>query len=180
MKGFVRGTLAAGVAAGALIATSAFANDISISEKERASLEMRLMQSELMVAALSCSSADSYNAFVSRYKSELTASGKTMQDLFKRVHGGNAFTQINSFVTRVANEASLKMALNSHFCEEAAQTFQVLLQGGSPGTMAAALDQSRNRYRCTPISGFAAANCTMEARGTLEANGKLPMDDKPR
>ena len=172
MKGFVRGTLAAGVAAAALMATSAFATEISISEKERASLEMRLMQSELMVAALSCSSADSYNAFVTRYKAELTAYGKTMQDLFKRVHGGNAFSQINSFVTRVANEASLKMALNSHFCDEAAQTFQALLQNNNPGANVATLDRSRNRYRCTPITGFAASNCTMEARGTLEASGE--------
>lgn len=170
MKSFVRGTLAASVAAAALVATSAFATEISVSEKERASLEMRLMQSELMVAALSCSAADRYNAFVTRYKNELTAHGKTMQDLFKRVHGGNAFSQINSFVTRIANEASLKMAQNSHFCEEAGEMFQVLLQGGG----AAALDSSRNRYRCAPIGGFAAANCTMEARGTMEASGRLP------
>jgi hypothetical protein len=176
VKSFVRGTSVVGVAAAALIATSAFATEISISEKERASLEMRLMQSELMVAALACSSSANYNAFVTQYKNELTAYGKTMQDLFKRVHGGNAFSQINSFVTRVANEASLKMAQNSHFCEEAAQTFQTLLQNNNPGANVAALDRSRNRYRCTPITGFAAANCAMEARGTLEASS----DEKPR
>jgi hypothetical protein len=167
--------LVAGVAAAALITTaaSASATEISISEKERASLEMRVMQSELMVAALACSSSANYNAFVTRYKKELTNYGKTMQDLFKRVHGGNAFSQINSFVTRVANEASLKMAQNSHFCEEAAQTFHTLLQTG-PGGGVAALDVSRNRYRCMPISGFAAANCAMEARGTVEANSAVP------
>jgi len=177
VKGFVRGTIVAGVAAAALITNVASATEISVSERERASLEMRLMQSELMVAALSCSSAESYNAFVTRYKAELTAHGKTLQDLFKRVHGGNAFSQINSFVTRVANEASLKMALNHHFCEEAGQMFQTLLQtsGG-----VAALDRSRNRYRCAPITGFSASNCTMEARGTLEANGRLPDDEKAR
>ena len=123
---------------------------------------MRVMQSELMVAALACSSSANYNAFVSRYKNELTNYGKTMQDLFKRVHGGNAFSQINSFVTRVANEASLKMAQNTHFCEDAGQMFETLLQSGTSGGMAA-LDTSRNRYRCTPITGFSASNCAMEA-----------------
>lgn len=162
MRSFVRGTIVAGAAAAALISTAASATDISISANERASLEMRVMQSELMVAALACSSSANYNAFVTRYKSELTNYGKTMQDLFKRVHGGNAFNQINSFVTRVANEASLKMAQNSHFCEDAGQMFETLLQSGTSGGLAA-LDTSRNRYRCMPITGFAASNCTMEA-----------------
>jgi hypothetical protein len=176
---FVRGTLVAGVAAATLMTTAASATEISVSAKERASLEMRLMQSELMVAALSCSSADRYNAFVTRYKAQLTEYGKTMQDLFKRVHGGNAFSQINAFVTRVANEASLKMAQNSHFCEEASQTFQALLQSGPNGGVAA-LDRNRSRYRCMPISGFAASNCTMEARSMMQADGTLPADEASR
>ena len=171
--------MVAGVAAAALITTAASATEISISASERASLEMRVMQSELMVAALACSSSANYNAFVTRYKSELTNYGKTMQDLFKRGHGGNAFSQINSFVTRVANEASLKMAQNSHFCDEASQMFQTLLQSGPNGGIAA-LDSSRNRYRCMPITGFAAGNCAMEARGTLEASGVAPEPEKAR
>ncbi|MCD6075778.1 MAG: hypothetical protein K0Q70_2661 [Rhodospirillales bacterium] len=171
--------MVAGVAAAALITTSVSATEISISDKERASLEMRVMQSELMVAALACSSSANYNAFVTRYKNELTNYGKTMQDLFKRVHGGNAFSQINSFVTRVANEASLKMAQNSHFCEEAGQMFQTLLQSGTSGGIAA-LDNSRNRYRCMPITGFSGSNCAMEARGTLEAKSAAPEPEKAR
>jgi hypothetical protein len=165
------------VAAVALAAGTASATEISINDKERASLEMRVMQSELMVAALSCASADSYNAFVTRYKSELTEYGKTMQDLFKRVHGGNAFNQINSFVTRVANEASLKMIQNTHFCEEANATFQGLLQGAGG---IAALDRSRTQYRCIPISGFSSKTCSMEARGTLEAKGTARDDEMAR
>ena len=178
MTSFVRGSLAAGLAAIALSATAASASEISINDKERASLEMRVMQSELMVAALSCASADRYNAFVTRYKAELSDYGKTMQDLFKRVHGGNAFNQLNSFVTRVANEASLKMIQNSHFCDDAGATFQALLQTGPGG--AAALDRSRTQYRCIPISGFASSNCTMEARGTFEASSGVRDDEKAR
>jgi len=176
----MRGTLVAGVAAMALMTTAASATEISVSPKERASLEMRLMQSELMVAALSCSSADRYNAFVTRYKTELVDYGKTMQKLFKRVHGGNAFKQINAFVTRVANEASLKMAQNSHFCEDASRTFQALLQSEPKKDGVSALDRNRNRYRCTPISGFAASNCTMEARAMMQPDGTLPADAPPR
>lgn len=162
MTSFVRGTLVATVAVAAtMVAGSVSATEISITPKERASLEMRVMQSELMVAALSCSSADRYNAFVTRYKNELVDHGKTMQSLFKRVHGGNAFNQINSFVTRMANEASLKMIQNTHFCDETGEMFQVLLQGGG----AATLDRSRNRYRCMPIDGFGNSSCTIEARG---------------
>ncbi len=164
MIGFVRGTLVASMAVAASAGGgSASANEISITPQERASLEMRVMQSELMVAALSCSSADRYNAFVTRYKNELVDHGKTMQGLFKRVHGGNAFNQINSFVTRMANEASLKMIQNTHFCDETGEMFQTLLQGGG----AAALDRSRTRYRCMPIEGFGNSSCTVEARGAV-------------
>jgi hypothetical protein len=157
-----RGTLGAALAVAiAAASVSASASEISLTSKERASLEMRVMQSELMVAALSCSSRDSYNAFVTRYQSQLVDHGKTMQNLFKRLHGGNAFNQINAFVTRMANEASLKMIRDERFCAEANEMFQALLQGGG----ATALDDGRSRYRCMPITGFGQSNCTLEARG---------------
>ena len=154
-----RGTLAVVAAAAVTLSLGATASaaEISISAKERASLELRLLQTELMVAALSCSAADRYNSFVTRFQPQLSDGGKTMQNLFKRVHGGQAFTRINSFVTQVANEASLRMVRDANqFCDETAAMFEALAAGNSE-----TLERTRVRYRCMPISGF--AGCTIES-----------------
>jgi hypothetical protein len=138
------------------------AAEVSITSKERASLELRLMQTELMVAALGCSAADRYNAFVTRYQPQLVDGGKTLQNLFKRIHGGQAFNRVNHFVTRVANEASLRMVQNANqFCDDTDAMFQALL-AGAPDSF----DRTRGRFRCVPISGF--AGCTVEAAATQE------------
>lgn len=138
-------------------AASDGAAEVSITSKERASLELRLLQTELMVAALGCASADRYNAFVTRYQPQLVDGGKTLQNLFKRIHGGQAFNRVNNFVTQVANEASLRMVQNANqFCDETDSVFQALLAGGSES-----FDRARSRFRCAPIAGF--AGCTVEA-----------------
>ena len=143
--------------------TASSAAEISITTKERTSLELRLLQTELMVAALSCSAADRYNAFVTLYRSQLTDGGKTMQNLFKRVHGAQAFSRINSFVTQMANEASLRMVRDTNrFCDDTGTMFEALLGGGKDS-----LDATRSRFRCAPISGF--AGCAIEATATATA-----------
>lgn len=116
-----------------------------------------MLQTELMVAALGCSSADRYNAFVQRFQAQLVDGGKTMQNLFKRLHGKQAFSKINAFVTQVANETSLRMVQNtSAFCDNTDAMFQALL-AGAPDSF----ERTRARYRCAPIAGF--AGCTVEA-----------------
>jgi len=132
VRAFRRGSLTAAIAVMAMVAvTASSAAEISITTKERTSLELRLLQTELMVAALSCSAADRYNAFVTLYRSQLTDGGKTMQNLFKRVHGAQAFSRINSFVTQMANEASLRMVRDTNrFCDDTGTMFEALLGGG--------------------------------------------------
>lgn len=164
MSAFARGTLPALVAAAAIaLASSPSTAEVSVTSKERASLELRLLQTELMVAALGCSSADRYNAFVTRYQPQLVDGGKTMQNLFKRVHGGQAFNRINSFVTQVANEVSLRMVQNTNqFCDQTDAMFQTLLSGGGTESF----ERTRSRFRCAPITGF--AGCTVEAAASQE------------
>jgi hypothetical protein len=142
----------------ASISTAASAGEIAVSPKERASLEMRLLQTELMVSALACQARDSYNTFVTRFQSQLVDSGRTIRALFDRVHGKNGTTRLNAFVTEVANDASMKsLQMGEQFCTETAKTFQALLSG------AETLDASRNRFRCTPIANF--SGCMIEAGG---------------
>lgn len=163
MIAFGRGTLPALAAAAVVaLASSPSTAEVAINGKERASLELRLLQTELMVAALGCSSADRYNAFVTRYQPQLVDGGKTMQNLFKRVHGGQAFNRINSFVTQVANEVSLRMVQNTNqFCDHTDAMFQALLNGAPDS-----FELTRSRFHCAPITGF--AGCTVEVKASQE------------
>ena len=140
------------------ISTAATAGEISVSPQERASLEMRLLQTELMVSALACSARDSYNSFVTRFQSDLIKNGRTIKELFDRVHGKDGTARLNSFVTQVANDASMKsLQMGEQFCTDTAKTFQALLTGSTT------LEATRSQYRCTPIGNF--SGCLIEAGG---------------
>lgn len=96
--------------------------------KEKAALEARVLQSELMIAALSCNQRPHYNAVVTKYKGEMADTGKTLKQYFTRVYGGKSAPELNGFVTRMANEASQRsLAELNAFCGAAAQAFAVLM-----------------------------------------------------
>lgn len=116
MAGSNRLRSATGAAATALVATFAFlsvpttaypAANVCANTKERMALDTRVLQTELMVAALSCGQRDEYNAFVNTYSDELKQQGAALQQYFNRVYGGKqASTTLNAFVTKLANDSS--------------------------------------------------------------------------
>ena len=68
------------------------------------SIEVRRLQTNLMVAALTCNARADYNAFV---------------------FGKAGDSKLNAFITRLANEASTRSnADRDGFCADAASTFQ--------------------------------------------------------
>lgn len=73
---------------------------------ERQSLNVRQLQTELMVAALSCNQRADYDAFVRRFRSALADHSDVMKHYFRRIFGHRSAHEINAYVTRVANEAS--------------------------------------------------------------------------
>lgn len=95
---------------------------------DEVALRVRVLQTELMVAALSCQQHDPYNAFVTRFQPVLAVHGKALKAYFKRVHGGGSTAVLDDFVTRLANEASLRGMRNLRtFCEESKNLFQSVL-----------------------------------------------------
>jgi hypothetical protein len=103
----MRRMVAAAALAGLLSSTSAWAQTCAAPDDERA-LQVRVLQTELMVAALSCQQQDPYNAFVTRFQPVLAVHGKALKKYFKRIYGGSSTVQLDEFVTRLANEASLR------------------------------------------------------------------------
>lgn len=93
------------------------------SDSDLAALNTRVLQTELMVAALSCGERQKYNDFVNTYQRVLTDRGVALQGLFKRVHGAQGATRMNAFITKLANDASQNVRTRDDYCVFASELF---------------------------------------------------------
>ena len=75
---------------------------------EKAAFDSRVLQNELMVAALTCGETTRYNAFVTKFQPQLTEHGKTLKAYFARVYGKRGEHELNNFMTRIANAATMR------------------------------------------------------------------------
>lgn len=73
---------------------------------EAIAIGVKKMQTELMVAALSCNQRNSYNQFVRKYNMDLAHNGRMLRSYFQRNYGGAAEYHMNRFVTGLANAHS--------------------------------------------------------------------------
>ena len=106
---------------------TAFAR-VCASPGENSALQTRVLQTELMVAALSCNQREKYNAFVRKFSSELTGLGGNLKSYFSRAHGGRGAPEMNSLVTNLANEASQRaMGYQGNYCDDTASLFESVL-----------------------------------------------------
>lgn len=95
--------------------------------REQAALDVRYLQTELMVAALSCGRPEyhqHYNVFVSKFGNSLKQHGTMLKSYFTREYGKQGITQMDRYVTRLANEASLRSMQQPTFCQDSATLFQ--------------------------------------------------------
>ena len=94
---------------------------------EQSAVQMRLLQTDLMVAALSCHRKPDYNTFAVKYRDELVRGGRTLRALFDRVHGKSARTELNSYITRLANTASMQSLNGNDYCGRMGKLFDGVL-----------------------------------------------------
>jgi hypothetical protein len=150
---------AAGLAALALCLNtgSAFAFECRNAQDAEAA-HLRWLQTQMMVAALTCQGSTAYNEFVSKNKTTLDWSVHRVNQMFARDHGAAASAQYNTFNTKLANEASIERGrLDRSYC----QVFN-LVYGET-------LERSPNelvRYSTQPQRGAASvlpATCAYEA-----------------
>ncbi|MBF0094438.1 MAG: hypothetical protein HQL34_07840 [Alphaproteobacteria bacterium] len=113
------------ILASALLASGAEAA-VCARESERPALNARVLQTQLMVAALSCGEKARYNGFVKKFGGELAARGRTLISMFDRAYGRGGKTEMNRFVTSLANDASSRSLASDQFCEETAVLFDTL------------------------------------------------------
>ncbi len=119
LKQILLGSLAIGYMA----TPAAAANCVAHSERE--DLEVRVIQTELMVAALTCGESDRYNTFVNSFKGDLTGAYQGIKRTFRRIYRGRAISQLDSFDTQLANASSQRSNKDkARFCQNAAYVFE--------------------------------------------------------
>lgn len=98
------------------------------SSRDRNSVNIRHLQSQLMVAALSCDLRPQYNATIERFEAELIQHGQDLRRLFNRSYGKSGERELDRFVTALANNASVS-SLNrgAGYCREAGFLFTEIL-----------------------------------------------------
>ena len=72
---------------------------------DQASIGIRALQTELMVAGLKCS-ADQWNTFTAKFKATIKTDADRLQHVFAKAYGKGGGNQMNAFVTQLANDAS--------------------------------------------------------------------------
>jgi hypothetical protein len=122
-----RAVILAGVAAAALIAAdsvtagTAQAQGAPANAREQAAFDVRFLQTEFMVAALSCGRPDYqhfYNTFVTRFGAPLKRHADVLKNHFVREYGKQGANKLDSFATKLANEASLRSMQQVTFCQD--------------------------------------------------------------
>jgi hypothetical protein len=95
---------------------------------QQAALEARVLQTELMVMALSCQEHSRYNHFVTKFQTELVKHGTDLRNFFNQTYGAQGQQRLNKFVTELANLSSQRsLARTDQFCNEVRSEYDVVL-----------------------------------------------------
>jgi hypothetical protein len=93
------------ILAGLLAAGSASAQQC-VRPAERAAFDAAGLKTQLMITALTCDVRERYNAFVTRFRSELTTHERALQGYFSRSFGGRGQQRHDDYITSLANTQS--------------------------------------------------------------------------
>jgi len=113
-----------------------------IKGKVLSAFQMRMLQTELVVGALSCKMTPRYNDFVTAYKPDLMTAHKTLMAYFARE------SKLEDYKSRTANEVSQRSIANiAEFCNYSTALYDKLL-GPEKVKLAefAATEPSANRH----------------------------------
>ena len=124
---------------GGLFAVSLLAAPMAEAEEhcsapaDQSAFEVEALKSELMVLATGCHDDAQYNAFMTRYKSQLVANEREFDAYFKRVYGPRrAQREHDAYITSLANaQSDVGLKQGSDFCPRNGVVFDevMALQG---------------------------------------------------
>ena len=142
LRRIICGAGAAVIAAAPLMANAG----ACFTESEWRAAHVRILQTELQVAALECANVrgasynDQYTTFIQRFQDRLKANANLLKAHFQRLYGAGSGHELDIFVTKVANDASSRSMSDMKFCANSATAFQSALAIDKPQFEQAALD----------------------------------------
>jgi hypothetical protein len=151
-----------------------------VQETERAAFDVRALQSQLMVAALTCGRQDDYNTFVQRHQQGLMSAYQEVTSHFRRLHGAAAGEQQrDQYVTELANAQSQESnRQRSSFCGNTGPLFQRVLTLRDAGEIAR-FSASRNTPIFYPLEACAPpASASAPSGGVAEGRERDARDDE--
>lgn len=129
-----------------------------VQANERTAFELRALQSQLMVAAITCQRDGDYNAFVRKFQGDLGGAYNTIRTHFRRTAGAQGQRALDGYITTLANEQSQDgVRQGSRFCQNITPLFQVALAQTSASSLA---EMSMERNVLNP---YDAASCADRA-----------------
>jgi len=159
----------------ASLASPAFAQCMQPTEKP--GFDIRALQSQLMVLALTCSQTDEYNRFVTQNRAVLTGAYNDVQRHFRRVAGNAWQRQIDAYITNTANgHSQTGISQGSLFCSNQAQLFPQALAVSTREQLAQLSQQQRitQVYEPAACATAPARNATRPPARSAPASGTAP------
>jgi len=89
---------------------------------------VRALQTEFMIAALSCEARPHYNNFATKFQNVLVKHGRALKSRFHQTHGkAQGEKKLNAYVTALANKTSSRqISEGDKYCARAMRTFAQL------------------------------------------------------
>ncbi len=101
-----------------------------LTPKEREAEEVYALRTAAMVGAQNCNMIDRYNAFATKFNSELTQEGRALKGYFLKTYGRGGEHALDQFTTRLYNETVVRGA-GDHFCAETTVLFDTVMDLGA-------------------------------------------------
>jgi hypothetical protein len=121
------------VAAWAMVQSPLAAMAACPGQPEREAHQVRLLQTELMVAALSCKHGEAsaygeqYNAFVTKFRGPLKQNAAVLKAEYRRSYGAKHEAALDRYVTQIANAASERSLHLPNYCLAVGPLFDQVL-----------------------------------------------------
>ena len=128
MRMLVSGLVAVG------LLTSQAAGAACVAPNDREALDVAGLKTQLMVQTLTCKNDSEYNAFISKFKSELNSDERVTSSYFSRTYGRSGQKRQDEYLTQMANSnADISQKDGSRFCAHNEDLFKevLALKGGS-------------------------------------------------
>lgn len=96
-----------------------------VTTQEMAALDGRVLESDLLVGALSCGQSEPYNSFMQKFRPVMTERARTVQAMFQRFYGKSSGREFDAFVTRLGNDSALRsIQMQLEFCRLTMDVFE--------------------------------------------------------